>query len=107
MVNAIQDSFKAVLNVMPLSEHKLTVTGQEEVPTTGWQLSLVDAVPQNTNPSDLILKGVAVEPTGPAGDVVHPVDVRFDKTPASEYFRNHLRSYPLKSNKKMAHRTTE
>ena len=73
--NSDQSEFKARLDKMP-PNNTLYVTGKVTVPTTGFHVSLVEAVPQGINPKILILEVKKVKPSGPAGDVVTHVPVR-------------------------------
>ena len=77
--------FKAWVNEMPPSTHKLIVTGKVQCPTTGWKVTLVEAKPQGINPSILILALDAKRPSGQAGQMITPVDVRFERAPGSQY----------------------
>jgi hypothetical protein len=83
--NPIRTTFKAVIDHQPGTPPKLTVTGEVEVPTTGWTLSLKPAHPQGINPRDLILDLHAVPPHGPAGQIVLHEPVGFTEQPSPEY----------------------
>lgn len=85
--NSDKDTFKAWLNKMPGpgANPTLHVTGTVTVPTTGYHVSLVEAVPQGINPKILILEVKKVKPTGPAGDVVSQVPVEYKKQNSPDY----------------------
>lgn len=85
--NSDKDTFKALLNKMPGpgANPTLHVTGTVTVPTTGYHVSLVEAVPQGINPKILILEVKKVKPTGPAGDVVSHIPVKYDKPHSPDY----------------------
>jgi hypothetical protein len=83
--NSDKGEFKAWLDKMPGANNTLHVTGKVTVPTTGFHVSLVEAVPQGINPKILILEVKKVRPTGAAGDVVTHVPVRYDRAHSPDY----------------------
>jgi hypothetical protein len=85
MVKALKDKFKAWQDEMPGSARKLIVTGEVQCPTTGWKVVLSEARPQGINPAILILDIEATKPTGPAGDVITIVPVRFETAHGAAY----------------------
>jgi hypothetical protein len=85
MVRAIVDTFKAWIDELPGSPHRLIVIGEVECPTTGWTVGLSEAVPQGINGAILILQIDAVSPTGPAGQMITRLAVRFEKSPTPNY----------------------
>lgn len=87
-VKLLKDTFKAVLNKMPIGKPRLYVTGQVEAPTPGWTVKLVRAQPQGINPLILILELQATQPTGQVNQVVTRMDVRYDEDPAKEDYTN-------------------
>jgi hypothetical protein len=82
-----KSEFKAWLDEMPGpgKHHTLHVTGKVTVPTTGYQVSLVEAVPQGINPKILILDVKKVKPSGPAGQMISHVPVKYDKPNSPTY----------------------
>jgi len=83
--NSDQSEFKAWIDKMPGANNTLHVTGKVTVPTTGYHVSLVEAVPQGINPKVLILEVKKVKPTGPAGQMIEHLPVRYDKPKSSDY----------------------
>ena len=83
--NSDEKEFKAWIDKMPGANNTLHVTGTVTVPTTGWQATLTEANPQGTNPKILILEVKTVKPTGPVGEVVSHVPVRYDKPQSPDY----------------------
>jgi hypothetical protein len=83
--NPDKSKFKAWLDKQPPDNHTLHVTGSVTVPTTGWKAKLVEAHPQGINKEILILKVEETKPTGPAGDVVSHIDVKFEKKNSHAY----------------------
>ena len=77
----IKSTFKAVMDRQPGTEPRLHVTGDVEVPTTGWTLALKRASPQGINPRVLILDLTAKPPHGAAGDVVLKPEVNYTEQP--------------------------
>ena len=84
-INSDKSEFKAWIDKMPGSNNTLYVTGKVTVPTTGFHVSLVEAVPQGINPKILILEVKKVKPTGPAGDVVEHIPAEFKKPHSPDY----------------------
>ena len=80
-VSPLKNTFQAVMDRQPGSEPKLQVTGQVEVLTTGWTVSLERAHPQGINPRILILDVITHGPHGAAGDVVLKLDVQYEEQP--------------------------
>jgi len=83
--NSDAGEFKAWLDKMPGANNTLHVTGKVTVPTTGYHVSLVEAVPQGINPKILLLEVKKVKPSGPAGQMISHVPVRYDKPHSSDY----------------------
>jgi hypothetical protein len=83
--NPDKSKFKAWLDTQPPNQHTLHVTGSVTVPTTGWKVKLVEAHPQGIDPEILLLKVEETKPTGPAGDIVEHIDVRFEKKHSHAY----------------------
>jgi hypothetical protein len=71
--------WRAVQNNMPPGPATLTVTGRCTFPTTGYKVTLKEAVPQGINPAILLLKKTVRKPTGITLPVVTTVNVRFVK----------------------------
>ena len=83
--NSDQSEFKAWIDKMPGANNTLHVTGKITVPTTGYHVSLVEAVPQGINPDILILEVKKVPPSGPAGQMIEHLPVRYDKPHSPDY----------------------
>ncbi len=79
-------TFKAWIDRMPGHQPKLIVTGQAEVPTSGWTGSLVRAVPQGINPNILILDARLQKPSGIVSQVISQVDLRFEESPPANQY---------------------
>ncbi len=77
----VTSTFKAVMDRQPGTEPSLHVTGEVEVPTTGWTLALKRAHPQGVNPRILLLDLTAKPPHGPAGDIVLMPEVTYTEQP--------------------------
>jgi hypothetical protein len=83
---ALKQTFQATIDARPGHPHNLTVKGDVEVPTTGYEVHLHRASPQGINPLDLILEVKAEGPHGPAGDIVSKLQVSYQEHPAkAEY----------------------
>lgn len=70
---------------MPPGPKTLYVTGQCVFTTTGYSVELRPAEPQGINPKIYILEKVVHEPTGPTGDAITTVDVRYEEKTETEY----------------------
>ena len=81
-VSPLNNAFEAVMDRQPGTEPKLQVTGEVEIPTTGWALSLKRAHPQGVNSRILVLDLIAHRPYGPAGDIVLKSEVQYNEQPA-------------------------
>ena len=63
MPKLLKDTFKAWIDAMPPAPPRLIgVTGEIEVPTSGWQAELVRKEPQGFNPMILLLEVHAQHP---------------------------------------------
>jgi hypothetical protein len=71
--------WRAVQNNMPPGPATLTVTGRCTFPTTGYKVTLREAVPQGFNPAILLLKKTVRKPTGITLPVVTTIKVRYVK----------------------------
>ena len=81
-----EDDWKAILDTMPPEKPRLRVTGTADCTTSGYNnVHLAEHHPQGINPRILMLDLKWEDPTGPAGDVITPHRVRFDKNPSSDY----------------------
>jgi len=80
-----EKTFKARLNKMPPPRNILQVTGVVTVPTTGWFVGLVKAVPQGVNPAILILEVMRIPPDQQGGDLVMHIPVLFGKYESPDY----------------------
>ena len=83
--NSDEGEFKAWLDKMPGADNTLHVTGSVTVPTPGYTVWLVEAVPQGINPKILILEVKKVPPTGFVAQVITHVPVRYDKPRSPDY----------------------
>jgi hypothetical protein len=79
MPTLVKQSFKAWIDAMPGSPPRLIVTGEIEVPTTGWKVGISRQVPQGTNQKDLLLRVHADPPEGPAGQIVLKLPLRYEE----------------------------
>lgn len=75
--------WRAVQDNMPPGPPTLTVTGRCTFPTTGYKVTLKEAVPQGINPRILLLKKTVRPPTGIVLPVVTTVKVTFVKKRAT------------------------
>lgn len=69
----------AIHDLMPGHPAKLTVTGTCTFPTLGYTVKLRRSQPQGINPLALLLDKIVTPPSGPAGDVVTDVQVRYEE----------------------------
>jgi hypothetical protein len=79
MPRLVKQSFKAWIDAMPVAPPRLIVTGEIEVPTTGWKVGMSRQVPQGINPKDLLLWVHADPPQGPAGQIVLKLPLRYEE----------------------------
>jgi hypothetical protein len=86
MPTLVKQSFKAWIDAMPGSPPRLIVTGEIEVPTTGWKVGMSRQVPQGVNPKILLLKVHADPPEGPAGQIVLKLPLRYEELAAPGQF---------------------
>jgi hypothetical protein len=75
--------WQAVQNNMPPGPPRLTVTGRCTFPTSGYRVTLRQAVPQGINPAILLLKKTVRRPTGIVLQVITTIPVRFVKKNAT------------------------
>lgn len=80
----------AWLNKMPPGRPSLHVTGIVQLPTPGYDAMLVEAQPQGTNPTELILDLKVTPRPGIWPQVVTPVSVRYDESPAGTMYQGVL-----------------
>lgn len=80
----------AWVNKMPPGPASMHVTGVVQLPTPGFDVSLVPASPQGINPADLILDLVIQPRKGTWPDVITPASVRFDLSSYSGSFKTVL-----------------
>jgi hypothetical protein len=73
----------AVQDNMPPGPPTLTVTGRCTFPTSGYKVTLKEAVPQGINPKILLLRKTVRKPTGIVLPVVTTVKVRYVKKKAT------------------------
>jgi hypothetical protein len=93
MPKILKDEFRAWIDKMPGAGPKLIVTGNVEVPTGGWNVTLKPAVPQGVNPAILILEIRAVPPSGNVTEVITQIKVRYEEAPPRQkYTQTTIRS---------------
>ncbi len=63
----------------------LHVSGECEFPSAGYSVELRRSEPQGINPKDLLLDLTVREPSGPAAQVITPVEVRYREETDFEY----------------------
>ena len=80
--------WRAVQDNMPPGPPTLTVTGRCTFPTSGYKVTLKEAVPQGINPAILLLRKTVRKPTGITLPVVTTVKVRFVKKNATTRYTN-------------------
>jgi hypothetical protein len=80
----------AWLNQMPPGPASFHVTGVVQLPTPGFDATLVRAEPQGINPTELILDLKVTPRPGIWPQVVTPVSVRYDQRPAGAMYQGVL-----------------
>lgn len=80
----------AWLNRMPPGPPSFHVTGVVYLPTPGHDARLVPAAPQGSNPADLILDLHVTPRPGIWPQVITPVSVRYDQSPAGVMYQSVL-----------------
>ena len=75
--------WRAVQDNMPPGPPTLTVTGRCTFPTSGYKVTLKEAVPQGINPAILLLRKTVRRPTGIVRQVLTTITVRFVKKKAT------------------------
>jgi hypothetical protein len=80
----------AWLNRMPPGPASFHVTGVVYLPTPGYEARLVPAAPQGSNPADLILDLRVTPRPGIWPQVITPVSVRYDQSPAGVMYQSVL-----------------
>jgi hypothetical protein len=78
--------WRAVQDNMPPGPPTLTVTGRCIFPTTGYKVTLKEAVPQGINPAILLLRKTVRPPKGIVLPVITTVKVRFVKRKATRRY---------------------
>ena len=78
--------WQAVQDNMPPGPPTLTVTGRCTFPTSGYKVTLKEAVPQGINPAILLLRKTVRKPTGIVLPVVTTIKVRFVKKKATRKY---------------------
>ncbi|HEX5845708.1 MAG: hypothetical protein ACXWVL_10070 [Rhodoplanes sp.] len=81
MPKLLKETFKASINNLPGSTPTLIVTGDVEVPTPGWKVTLVRKVPQGINPRILLLDVQAAPPKEPVIQVIQVIPLRYEESP--------------------------
>ena len=82
----LEDTFRAWIDHMPGDGPKLTVIGEVQVPTAGWQVRLTRRSLQGLNPRILILDVTSERPRDKAGEMATTVPLRYEeRPPAREY----------------------
>jgi hypothetical protein len=85
------NTWTAVLDLMPPRPGRLTVNGSCTCPTGGFKASLKKAEPQGINKSILLLELETVAPTGIVNQQVTNYDVQFVEEGAPEYDKVEIR----------------
>ncbi|MDO8878303.1 MAG: hypothetical protein Q7V40_19685 [Pseudolabrys sp.] len=80
-MSVLQETFTAWIDSQPPGPQKLIVTGDIEVPTSGWSAKLTRATPQGVNPAVIILELALTKPTGNVLQVVSRVKARYEESP--------------------------
>lgn len=84
MPTLLKDTFKAWLNVLPASTHKVIVTGGFEVPTSGWTAELVSNKP---GPGPLLTLDVKAQaPTGTVDQLVHKIALHYEQDESADTY---------------------
>jgi hypothetical protein len=87
MPKLLQQTFKAWRDEMPGSKHKLTVTGELEVPTSGWQAELTRKEPPGINPTILMLEAHTQPPPGVVSQIVQELRLRYEQTASADFLQ--------------------
>ena len=82
--------WKAWHDHQPPGPARLHVTGKCVFPTTGYKVELKPCVPQGINPAIYILDKLVHKPSGPAGDVITTVEVRYEEQTDIHYTEVHI-----------------
>jgi hypothetical protein len=77
----LKETFKAWIDHMPPGGPKLIVTGDVQVPTGGWQVTLTRRSPQGINPDILLLDVSAQAPNGMVTQVISIIPLRYQAGP--------------------------
>jgi hypothetical protein len=77
----LKNTFKAWIDRMPGAPPRLIVTGDVQVPTSGWHAWLTKRSPRGINPNILILDVNAQKPSGVVLEVVTTIPLRYEETP--------------------------
>jgi len=78
-------SYEAWIDLMPGANDTLHVTGKVTVATTGYKAKLVEANPQGTVASVLLLRLELTKPTGQVEETVTTLDVAYEKPHGKQY----------------------
>jgi hypothetical protein len=81
MPTLLKDTFSAWIDKMPPANPRLIVTGEVQVPTSGWKVKLVRKIPQGINPNILLLDVEATAPHGTVSQLVTTIPVRYEEGP--------------------------
>ena len=79
MPRLLKETFKAWRDEMPGANHKLIVTGELEVPTSGWKAELTPKKPPGINPTILMLDVDAHAPQGIVNQIVQKLPLRYEQ----------------------------
>jgi hypothetical protein len=85
MPKLLKQTFKAWLDKMPGSKHKLIVTGELEVPTSGWKAEVARKEPQGINPTILMLEVRAQAPQGIVSQIMQKLALRYEQDASDSY----------------------
>ena len=82
--------WSAVHDFMPPGPARLRVHGICEMPTPGYDVTLIRAEPQGINPAVLLLNKIVVPPEGIVIEVITPTSVRYEEETDSRYTTVHI-----------------
>jgi hypothetical protein len=82
MPKLLKPTFKAWIDTMPPAPPRLIVTGELEVPTSGWTATLGLKNPQGFNQKILMLEVTAQAPQGNVSQIVQQLPLRYQQPAA-------------------------
>ena len=78
-------TWQATHDFMPPGPARLIIAGTCEMPTPGYQLTLVRAIPQGINPRNLVVTLKVQPPSGIVSQVVTPTEARYEEKTNEHY----------------------